>query len=181
MLSKYMQPPRYFIVICAIVFVSVSALYIHSEWRNHRLKQLLIPTAEFDEFLKDAGRQRELNTLYDELAEDDSSSITVDNEIEGITVTDGGIVFAADYVFPDGFFEGLTVAEARAKIPEVTAQIDEWNAQLEKSESEVEKNEQKVIAMVEDINADVDAIMEDALQDPDLQNHPALEKWHQEQ
>ena len=159
MLRKIQEMPRYVIVACSVVAISLSALVIHGEWRSHRLKQLLIPTSEFEDFLSDAESQRQLNEYYDDMLNQRTSSTVADNNpVESITVTDSGIRFEKDYVFPDGFFKGLTVDEALAKLPEIDAQITEWNAQIEEDMIQFEKDKREMDVMVEQAYADLDSI-----------------------
>ena len=161
MLRRIQKIPKGFIVTCSVVAISLSALVIHGEWRNHRIKQLLIPTSEFEGFLSDAESQRQLNEHYDDmLSENTSPLITDNNQEEGITVTDSDIEFEEDYVFPDGVFKGLTVEEALAKLPEIDAQIADWNAQIEEDMIQFEKDKQEMDVMVEQAYADLASINE---------------------
>ena len=159
MLLRITPVPKSFIVLCSVVVGCLVVLFVQSEWKSQRLKQQLIPTSEFEEFLSEAESQGELNKYYDEIRSEHTLPVTVDNEsVEGISVSDTGIEFEEDYVFPDGFFKGLNVEEAIAKLPEIDAQIAEWNAQIEEDMIQFERDKQEIDVMVEQANAHLASI-----------------------
>ena len=73
-------------------------------------------------------------------------------------------MFEDDYVFPDGFFKGLTVAEARERIPEMDARIAEWNEQVEAAMIQFEKEQQEIDAILAEVDEHYKAIMAEAQQ-----------------
>ena len=160
MILRSFDIPRYFIVICVLTFIFVAALCVNSMWKEHKLKQLLISKPEFETFLEQAKSQRQLNKTYNDLTDSENSPQIPD----GIAVEDREVTFNEDYVFPGGFFKGLTVKEARAKIPEINAQIVEWNKEIETDKVQFDKDRQQREALFAQADEDYNAIMEMANQ-----------------
>lgn len=179
MFVKQLHIPRYFIAICAIVTLTVSALYVHSEWRIRRLKQqFLIADATFQRFLEQADEQQELNETYDDFiayhTEQSSDGYALSDtgrpeaaepieHIEGVSVTPAGtLVFDDSYVFPSGFFEGLTAKEALDEIPKFDAQIAAWNEQIAADKLQMARDMVDIDETYASIQENYEAMMKEA-------------------